>query len=330
MGIGSGLGASLGWAAEPAYGTYTAPTRWYEFDKESLVYTPKRIDGKGLAAGVIVDRSSQRHTVSRDAGGTIDGMVMAKGMGLLLAHAMGSTAVPVQQAATAAYKQTHVLGDNRGQSLTIQKGVPDTGGTARPYNILGCKISSAKFSCAKDGLLMSSFGVDGRDVQETSPLVAPTYLTANPEFGFEQGVFQIGALGSEATKFVTGFDLTITRPLKVDRFGLDGTGMKQEPLMNGRVGIAGSIDTEFVDKAAFADMFANDTPQSLVISFTGPLIGGAFSYGITFRVPSVRWNGSGPSVDGPDVVNPKMSFKGFYDDVNAPASIEYTSTDVAA
>ena len=66
--------------------------------------------------------------------------------GLLLQHVTGGSAVPVQQAATAAYLQTHVVGDNYGKGLSAQAVVPNTAGTLYPFTMYGAKVASATFS----------------------------------------------------------------------------------------------------------------------------------------------------------------------------------------
>ena len=48
MSIGTGLAASLGVAAETTFGTYVAPTRFYEFNSESLAKVKNFVQGGGL------------------------------------------------------------------------------------------------------------------------------------------------------------------------------------------------------------------------------------------------------------------------------------------
>ena len=49
--LASGLGGQLGLAAESTYGTFVAPTRWFEFNSESLHLERERIESAGIRAG---------------------------------------------------------------------------------------------------------------------------------------------------------------------------------------------------------------------------------------------------------------------------------------
>jgi hypothetical protein len=175
MAIGSGLAASLGLAEESVYGTYTAPTRHLEFSKEDLKKIKTTVQGGGLAAGRFAQLGSRRVLTTVSGGGTVDLEVTNKGYGLIIEHLLGSSATAVQQAATTAYLQAHTIGDNIGKYLSVQKGVPDTGGTVRPYTFLGGKVTGATFQCDVLGTLMSTVEFDFKDVSEAQALAAPSY-----------------------------------------------------------------------------------------------------------------------------------------------------------
>src|SRR5215216_2534809 len=140
MAVRSGLGSQLGFAPEVTYGTYVAPTRFYEYASESLEKNTEFLQGGGLAAGRFAQSGSRRSIVREFGSGGFEMDVPNQKFGLLLAHLMGSSTTPVQQSATIAYKQTHAFADNFGFYLTGQKGIPDTStGTVRPYSFLGGK-----------------------------------------------------------------------------------------------------------------------------------------------------------------------------------------------
>ena len=46
MGVGSGIGASVGIGPESSYGSGGSATKWIEFTKETIVRTPKRVQPK--------------------------------------------------------------------------------------------------------------------------------------------------------------------------------------------------------------------------------------------------------------------------------------------
>ncbi|WP_069885277.1 phage tail tube protein [Streptomyces luteocolor] len=327
MAIGSGLGAQLGISAESTYGTYVAPTRFIEFTKESLVLKKTTAQSAGIAAGRLLPLSSRRVLTRREASGSVDLEVTNKGMGLLLQALMGTSVTPVQQAATAAYLQTHTLADTMGKSLTIQKGVPLTTGTVTKKNFLGCKVVSAEFSCEVGGMLTGSFEVDGKDVEESSALAVASYVSMTP-FHFGQMAVKTGVFGAEtALDGIRKVSCKIERPQEVERFYAGQSGLKREPIANDQVKISGNLESDYV-ATTLDDLHTSDGATSFVWEFVGPLI--AATHFETFRIvlPAIRLDEGPPVVDGFGVVKPSFNYVGLFDGTN-PVKIEYMSTDVS-
>ncbi|WP_060952394.1 phage tail tube protein [Streptomyces hygroscopicus] len=325
MAIGSGLGAQLGIAAESAYGTFVAPTRFVEFTKESLVLKKTTAQSAGIAAGRLLALSSRRVLTRREVSGSIDLEVTNTGMGLLLQALMGTSVTPVQQATSDAYLQTHTLADTAGKSLTIQKGVPLTTGVVTDKSFLGCKVISAEFSCEVGGMLTASYEFDGKDCDETQTLATASYPAMAP-FHFGQMGIKAGSYGTEtALDGIRKVSVKIERPQAVERFYAGQAGLKKEPISNDQVKITGTLETDYV-ATALDDLHTSDAATSLVWEFVGANI--ASTYYDTFRVtlPAIRIDEGPPVVDGFDVVKPTYQFTGLYDGTNQPM-IEYISTD---
>lgn len=328
MAIGSGLAASIGFAAESTYGTYVAPTRFLEYIKADLKKKKNVVQGGGLAAGRIAQLGSRRVVTSESVEGGFELEVANKGMGLLLAHLLGSSATPVQQGATAAYLQAHTVGDNIGKSLTIQHGVPDLTGTVRPFTFKGCKLSGAEFSCKVGELLTMSLDVDGRQASEVETLVAASLATGVAPFHWAQMSVKLGTFGAEAAvSGVKGFSVKFDRGMASERFYAGAGGLKAEPIMNDFLKVSGSIEVDLVNKADFADRFAADSATSLVIEFVGPLIASTYYQTFRIKVPMVFFDGDTPTVDGPDVTSGGYGFVAQLDGTNPLVSIDYISTD---
>lgn len=273
--IGSGLGSSIGFGSETTWGTFATPTRWVEFESESIEWKPKRMRGKGLGAGNQVQRNATEQQTTSTVEGDIKTPFYYKSMGLLLGNMMGSQGTgPVQQGATAAYLQTHALATSFGQSLTIQKGVPDQStGTIHQYNFTGCKIEQAVFECGVDEYLMGSFTIDGRGYDTTNAYTSATYQSGNGIFAFNQGYVCMGALGSEVViEGTRKFTLTLKRPLRKDNFYLDGTGLKSQQVQNGFFEITVDLETDYLTDSQYAALMAADTAQSINVYFVGPQI----------------------------------------------------------
>ena len=328
MAIASGLAAQIGVAAESTYGTYVAPTRFPEYNKADLKKKKNVVQGGGLAAGQIAQLGSRRVVTSESVEGGFELEVANKGMGLLLAHLLGSSATPVQQGATAAYLQAHTVGDNIGKSLTIQHGVPDLTGTVRPFTFKGCKLSGAEFSCKVGEPLTMSLDVDGRQASEVETLVAASLATGVAPFHWAQMSVKLGAFGAEAAvSGVKGFSVKFDRGMASERFYAGAGGLKAEPVMNDWLKVSGSLDVDLVNKADFADRFAADSATSLVIEFVGPLIASTYYQTFRIKLPMVFFDGDTPTVDGPDVTSGGYPFVAQLDGTNPLVSIDYISTD---
>ncbi|MCF6376899.1 phage tail tube protein [Nocardioides KLBMP 9356] len=329
MAVGSGIGSSVGLAAESAYGTYAAPTRFIE----ARSFNVKKVQNTAPQSGVAAGRPAAVDEVvtTTAATGQIQADVLRKGFGLLLAQLMGSSATPVQQGATAAYLQTHVLGDNFGKSLTMQAGLPNVGGTVIPITATGCKITQAEFSCAVDGILGATFDFDGKTWTDAQALTAPSYTAANAPFHFGEMSVKLGTYGSEAAvQGVRSVSLTIARPQDTGRFYAGNAGAKAEPVWNDFAAVSGTLEVDLVNKADFLDRFTGHTSTSLVLEWVGATaIATSYYPTLRFSVPKVYFNGDVPEVGGPDVLKASIPFTAFYDTTNGLVSAAYISTDTA-
>lgn len=332
MAIGSGLAGSFGIVDESTYGTYVAPTRWYEatgnidFKKVKNTY-----QGGGLAAGRFAQPGSMRVVTTVAGVGAVPLEVRNTKMGLLLKHIFGSTPTPTLQNTSTGYLQSHVLADNFGKSFTAQVGVPDTTGTVRPYTFLGAKITAAEFSCRVNEGLTVALDIDFRDVSEAQGLVAPSYTTGQKPFHFGQWSPKIHATyGSEAlVQGVRSFTLKIERPQDGDRFYGGNGGLKSEPIWNDYVKVSGAVEVDYQTKGDFADRFASDTPVAMLHEFLGASLGGSPTINETFRIRTSQtfFDGETPTVQGPGIVTTSFPFTCQNDLTNPIVAVDYISTD---
>ncbi|MET8707770.1 phage tail tube protein [Streptomyces californicus] len=326
MAIGSGLGAQMGLAAESAYGTYQAPTKFIEFTKESMQLKKVTAQSAGIAANRLMPLAARRVVTQRSASGSLEMEVTNKGMGVLLQSLMGTSVTPVQQAATAAYLQTHLLADVAGKSLTLQKGMPLTTGTVTRKNFLGCKIISAEFACEVGGMLTASFEIDSKDCEETSVLAVATYPVMAP-FGFHQMSLKTGTYNSEVARDgIRKVSVKIERPQATERYYAGQSGTKKEPISNDQVKITGSLEGDYVD-TILDDLHTSDAGTSLVWDFTGPTIAASHNERFTIKLPVIKLDDAPPTVEGFDLIKPTFGFTALSDGTNVP-QIEYMSTDV--
>lgn len=330
MGIGSGIGGQVGIAAETTYGTFVAPTNFPEVLDAKLERRPKVVDGQGLAAGRLMNPSSRRVVVSADAGGTVKWEMASSNMGLWLDHIMGSSATLTEMTTTTAYELIAPFGDTYGKSLSIQVGVPDLEGVVHPYSYLGCKILDAEFDCEIEGILTCQATIDAQTEVETETLATATYPSTANVFSGNQLVLQVGPKGSEVqVDGVRKFNVKLARKMRTDRYYAGNLGLKEQPVSNGYVEITGSFDVDFIDKTKFADVFAAETPLSVIATWTGPEIGTS-GHDETFelQLPCNYLTGQTPQLDGPDVVTGPFAFKAYIDPTgDSPATATWISAD---
>lgn len=212
--------------------------------------------------------------------------------------------------------------------MSIQNGVPDRSGTIRPYSFTGCKVLDAEFTCQVDGLLQCNFNFDANDVSEAQAAASPSYTAGILPFHWGQLAVKLGTFGAEAAVTgVTKVACKIERPQDTNNFYANGGGVKTEPIMNDFVKITGSLDVDFATKADFADRFANDTPTSMVLSWTGPIIASTFAYTFSINVPMTFFDGETPTLQNNGVVGTTYPFVGLYDASHSAVTVTYMSTD---
>lgn len=303
MTVGSGIGSQFGLAPEVAYGTFVAPTRFYEVTSAAVAKVKNTAQWDGLAAGRLTNRADGRVVVTRAGTAAIkDLVVVNRDMGLLLNLIMGGVVTPVNL--TGAFQFDMPLVDSHGNTASCQSGVPLIGGTVVAQSALGCKVTSAEFSCDVNDLLMVNVDMDARDVVEAQPLAAASFGSPRKPFHFGEMAVKIGSTvaGAAAAAGVRKMSFKVERGLKTDQFYANGSGVKDEPTTNAKVKITGSLDVDYKVAADFADRFRDDTQFALVWEFVGATITGALKDTFRVTIPAAFLDDGTPAVDGPDVV----------------------------
>lgn len=330
MAIGSGIGSQFGIAPESTYGTYAAPTRFYEAKSAKVSKVKNTASWDGLAAGRTVDRFDGRVVTTRAGMVAIPELVVTtKDMGLLLNQVFGGTVTPIIDGATTSFTQTHPLADTFGKMCSAQSGVPLLGGSVIPQTALGCKVDSAEFSCEVDGLLTVNVDLDAKDVTEAQTLAAASYAAGRTPFHFGQMAVLTGSTvgGATAADGVRKVTCKIDRKMKTDQFYANAAGLKDQPTTNDKVEITGTISADYKTAAHWADRFRDDTGFSLVLRWTGANIASTFFQTFELDLPVVYLDGETPGIDGPDVVQTDFPYRAYYDLTNPAVTCIYRSTD---
>ncbi len=327
----SGLRHQLGFKEESTYGTYVAPTTFLHTKGSSLEPVIKRVQAESFRGGQFAAPAAHYVDTVRGGKGTIPLEVMTTGMGKLLRALMGSSA-SAQQAATAAYKQTHTLADTVvGQSLSVQASRPPrAGGSAVPVTLKGAKVTAAEFECKTDGLLGASFSLDAQDWDNTTALAVASYSNSAVPFGGTSMCVKLGAYGSEAsTTGIKSVKVSIKRNLDTEAYYACNGALKAEPAeTDWPVEITGSMSQDWAAKTDIEDLAVAKTSTCLDWVFTGANIASTYDYTFRLRLPGIIFEPAAQTVAGRDILSKDWDFVYRYDGTNTPV-IEYITTDTA-
>lgn len=311
MAIGSGIGSQLGIASEGTYNTLATATRFYEFTSESLNLNKNIAVGMGLRSGGQLPRTQRRVVTTSDVTGDFSLDLPTNGLGLLLSHAMGTSPSKVGGSFT------FTLGDVAGKSFTTQVGVPQYGGTVTPKTVGGCKVSSFELAVSNAGMATGKFSIDGASLTTATALATASYSATSNLFHFANSAITVDG---SAVANIKDFTLTVDNTLKADRYNLGASGIKSAQVINGFRKISGTVTAEFTDTVLLAKFLA-DSAASLALSFTSG------SDGLSITVSSVKFDGSAPQVNGPEVIDVPFTFEGYDNGTDQPLTIVYTTAD---
>lgn len=304
--------ASLGLVGESTYKTFVAPTRFYEHTEESLTWEKNAVQGQGLRVGSRVARSGRRVVTSGQGGGDFTVEAISKGMGLLWQACLGTGASTLVSGAT--YQQVFTLGDTP-QSLTIQKGIPQVGGSVDAISFTGCMVTDWELTFGNTEIASLKVSVDAGDYSTAQTYAAPSYPSSPTLFGFQGATLSTGtltsptstALASSVTSVanVRSGSVSVNNNLADDRFNIGGAGRKSKPTVGLRE-ITGSLEVEY-DSSTWRDAFLADTPLSLVLTYSA----GALSSGnetLQVVLPEIKFDGDLPQANGTDLITVSMPF----------------------
>lgn len=305
---------SVGYAAEGTYKTFVTPTRWVEFVDESLDWKKTVKQGQGLRVGSRVPRSGRRTVPYQDGDGNIEVELNAKGLGTLFQAAFGSGTSTLVSGST--FQQLFTLGDTP-NSLTIQKGVPQVGGTVDAYSFLGCMVTDFEFNIKNADISTCKFNFDAGDITTAQAYTTPSYV-AGGLYHFANATASLGgtltvpsttALASVAaptTASIREMTLKVDHKLAQDRVNANATGRKSKPTVGLRA-ITGTVTYEY-DQTTFTTAYLNDTDTPLYLNITTP---NALSTGVeTFQIacPAIRLEDQMPMANNGDLITVKSNF----------------------
>ena len=360
---GSGLSAQIVAKDEVTYGVAPALTSAvlsYEILNETLELKKTVVQGEGLAAGKVYNRTKRRVLTNYDVNGAMTMNLPTRDMVFWLRYMLGSwgqaKATPTQMATTGVYQSIHQPGSSMGHSFTLQKGVPAVDATVEPFSYVGCKVTSWEVSVATGGIANFVLNIDGRNelagagngdplngsVPPLATFATPTNLLGLNVFHFREATLFTGGTPTLASGVVSLVGETAAANVKsctiqhaygydTNRVFLNGNGFKSEQIENAYRTISGSFNVEWLSSEAMYNAYAADTTTSLQLTFTGPIAGtsGTNPYLFDIIIPNIKLEGETPKVSGPAVVTQTANFTGLDDETTTQMQITYQTEDTA-
>lgn len=315
------LSHQLGFVAETTYGTPVAVNRGVEFVTESLRARPVYHQSEGIRPGRRY--GAGRYQTRQDAGGTVKTEIPTTGMGLWFHHLLGAVTTTNPEAGV--YTHTYRPGALSGKSMTLQKGVEDSGGTVRPFTYEGVKILGANFSVGRDGVLMCDWEFDARRERKDIALASLTIDVPNL-YRFEQGVVKKD--GVTLASVLSVGSAFIRNSLAANRYHMGSAGLKAEPKNTPSDQIGGSLVCEFQNLTDFYDAWRDETPVEIVLEFTTDVDLGTSDFEI-FRLTyeACRFDGDTPQVSNKELVEVTVPFIGYDPDSGDAVTIFNQTSD---
>jgi hypothetical protein len=305
---------SIGLIAESTYGTYLAPTRFYSFSDESFDWKPNRKQAAGMRVAARVARSNRRVTTTVQGEGSLEIDALSKGMGVILAGALGSSAATLVSGST--YQHNFTLGDTPA-SFTVQKGVVDAGGTVRAHSFLGCMVNSWSFTAPNDDIATFKFDFDVRDLDTAQSYATPSYPSSPSLYHFGQAAATYSgtvtaptttalATGGTAATDIRAFELNVNNNLATDRFNFGAAGKKAKPTVGLRE-ITGKFTAEYAANT-YRDDFIADTERAIVVTLTSSEALSTGTATLQVVLPAVKLDSGVPVSNDGDFVTVEHEF----------------------
>jgi hypothetical protein len=331
MTLPSGLGAQWCSVDETTYGVAPSLSTalFVAADKDSLQLkkTPKQ--GTGIFAGSLAPRAARRRVTNYAVQGALPLDLPMRQLNVWLKRMFGSYgqsgATLTQFMTTTAYSATHSLGDLFGHSFCMQAGKPTVDATTEPFTYTGCKVQSWEIACTMSEIAKLTLTIEGRNELNgswkdplnssvpslqayTAPVVGEvfTWVDAGVYYGgtptTTAGVTTVS--GAVLAGNVVGpLSLKVTRPMDTTRYAPGVAPFRNEPIQNAVTQIQGSWVVEWLSAETYQAAYQSDTPLTIELRFTGPVIGtGSNNAELSLLCSDVFLDGESPQVAGPGIL----------------------------
>ena len=306
----------LGVVDEVTYGTFVAPTRFFEYDSENIAESYGRTEGDPLRRGSAFLRDDRFTPYFAGAAGSVNMAVLTKGFGFWLKHMLGT----VGTTGSGPYTHTGIEGSLVGDSFTLQVNRPfNPSGTDQAFAYTGGKVTEWTLSNSVDANLMLELALDFMQVDTAQALATASYPTAMDNLTWAGGVVTIGGSAYDITEISVagnnGYD--------VERRQIRGSTNKKEPTASRRE-VTWSISADF-DSMTQRNRAAAATRAGALAAITAAWTFGTSS--LTVSIPAARFDEWSGATEGTDAISQSLSGVGRYNGSASPVSIAYVTAD---
>lgn len=315
---------------ESAYGSAeTTTVRSYEARSDSFKWSPTVLDAGGFYKGAVSPRADRRVVHDTGGEGSLELVMMNKGMGKLLQGLLGGAAGPTQQGATTAYLQTYTMtAAGPSKSFTVQWNRPTyTAGEAdEVFTHIGACPIAWHIKQEASGLLVAELDFVYQQLDYATAEATAAYISSPTPFDWTHASVSVGGA---SVGYVNSLDLDVDLGMRTDRFYLDGTGYRSQPKRSTHPSITGTLDADFETDDHFHDWYSATVLSNLVLTWTGANIEDTYDYEFKLTIPSFMWEGDTPETSTDDHPKQPLKFRAFYNGSDPMITMTYQSTDTA-
>lgn len=328
MSLAGGASTQIGFARETTFGTAATPTRFVEFNNETIKQSIERIESTGLRPNRRIVRKTQSQEGRVAVAGDVEMDVATKGFGLFVEEMLGDAtqSQPNVGSFPTVFEYLGEVGPMDTQSLTCQVARTDNTGTTRAFTYAGCKIPKWELMCDEDGFLKLKLSLDGQNESTAVALASATYAAGAEPLTYRGAAFKLKGTEKSALKFSLAGD----NGLMENRYAMKAANpqLSRAQLEGGKLReYTGKLEMEFESLEEY-NFFVGQEIGELTAFFTGPIIAGTFRSAVEITLPAVRLDGETPTVPGVQLINLPISFKVVDSEVaKGPVQIKYRTTD---
>jgi hypothetical protein len=309
-----GSQGQVGYKAESSYGTaVTVDTFLPAVLPIGLIPRIGVLETKARIPGRIAAPSSRNVHYDDGGEGPLTFELTQEDLLVLLKWATGDEPTSAAQGGTAAYLHTYEYNvaaakmSAAGTSLTIQTGVPMSGGGVEPFTFAGCKCLGFEVSAESDGFGQITFNVDAQSAVHTTDIATPSYPATHVPFSWrsETVVKRAGSAlaGVRSAKFSLESGLTTDRRL------WDATGKRAEPKLNSDPVAKLELEIEPSDLSLTYDDWASNTSRAWIMEFVGAEAATGYDYTFRVTIADGYIQGEPPSVSGEELLTHNLTIQ---------------------